>query len=184
MKPMLSPTRPRRSAPVRDLGEVEYSVIRPDELSSVVDMEHVNLSLLYMRSKFLVIARIDREFVGVCGIRGMMNTISAEIREKFQGQGIGNELMTRVIDIARKRGEKFILGAAYLTNYRSLKLTEKFGFINLFVFTGSEVNEMFEILPLSRAGWFSAILLSPLRKANPRALGLLYSLIQRLVSRT
>jgi len=183
MKSELSSTRPRRSAPMRDLEKVEFRSIRPEELTSLVDIEGVNLPL-FMRSKVLVLARIDREFVGMCGIRGILNTSSTEVSEKFQGQGIGNELMTRVIDAARKRGEKLILSTAYTTNYRSLRLTQKFGFVNIFVFTGNEVDEMMTILPLSRLGWSAVVLLRLFRRASPRTLGLFYAVVQRLVSKT
>ena len=183
MKSELSQTRSRQSALVHDIGKVEFREIRPDELTSLVDIEGVNLPL-FMRTKVLILARIDRQFVGVCGIRGVMNTLSTEVSEKFQGQGIGNELMTRVTNIARKRGEKLILSTAYTTNYRSLKLTQKFGFLNVFVFTGNEVDEMMTILPLSRLGWSAVVFLRLFRRASPRTLGLFYAVVQRLVSKT
>jgi GNAT superfamily N-acetyltransferase len=180
------PIAVRPDAPYQrfDLRKLEFKVIDSRELGLLKETRELEMSHLFMKSKLLLLATFDGEFVGIAGIRGILNTESTEISERFRGLGVGKVLVMRLALVARERGEKFILSDALVTNLASLRMTARLGFLDIFEFSGSEGVERMTMLPLSTFGWFTVISLRLLRRADPRILGRLFTTIQFLVGKT
>jgi len=173
-----------KESTVGSARKIAFRVIGPKELTELVDVKKEWIPPAFAKSKFIVLATIDGEYAGVCGIRGVLNTVSTEVSEKSRGQGLGKELLKRVIFIARQRGEKLILSNAISTNHPSLKMTARLGFLDIFRFSWRLGDEMMTILPLSTTGWFVVISLRLLRRIDSRVLGHLFTMVQRLMSKT
>jgi GNAT superfamily N-acetyltransferase len=165
-------------------GEVKFRVVRPREFREMVDVTAEKIPPGFMRMKFIVLATIDGNFAGACGIRGIMNNLSTEVSERFQGQGLGKKLLKRVILVAHERGEVLISSTALLDNYRSLGLTTRLGFFDIFDFKGHLGVERLTMIPLSTLGWFVVISLRAFRRIDSRILGRFFVTIQYLVSKT
>ena len=72
------------------------------------------------------------EIIGVSRYYMNPQTRSAEfavvVRDAYQGEGLGQHLMERLIAVARKRGVRQLVGAVLRENRRMLALAKDLGF--------------------------------------------------------
>lgn len=91
----------------------------------------------YARQMAIVIERKDpqtgkRSIIGVGRLQGLTGTAESEyaivVTDQFQRQGLGTELLRRLIDIARAEGVKVITADILAENSGMQKVSEKLGF--------------------------------------------------------
>jgi GNAT superfamily N-acetyltransferase len=172
-----------KSKPIKQM-KLELSEVEPRDYPFLLSIRELKMTQLYVRSKFIVLAEIDGKFAGLCAARGILNVLSSEVLEEFRGQGIGKELLTRTISVARRRAEDLVLVTVEVTNGISVRNVEKRGFLEVFQFNGPSGAEKLLILPLSTLGRALVITLRLFRAINPAVLGGLCGLAQRLLSIT
>jgi acetyltransferase len=93
-------------------------------------------NLDYAREMALVAVRKNDagkpEIIGVSRYYMNPQTRSAEfaviVRDAYQGEGLGQHLMERIIAVARERGVRQLVGAVLLENRRMLALAKDLGF--------------------------------------------------------
>ena len=81
---------------------------------------------------FLVIEERVGKIIGAGGLGGIFNIPSLQIDKKYQGLGIGKNLLGEVIKEAKKRGYSYISGSRNPENVSAIKLHNYYGFIPLF----------------------------------------------------
>jgi acetyltransferase len=88
----------------------------------------------YSREMALVAER-NHELIGVSRYYMNPQTRVAEfavvVSDAFQGQGLGEHLMQRLIETARERGVKRLTGSVLRENHRMLALSKELGFHEL-----------------------------------------------------
>ena len=79
-------------------------------------------------SKVLVVAMNNSDIVAACGVRGMFNILSLNVKEGYRGRGIGTQILEKTIIAARKRNLGFITLTVFSNNIPALHLYSKYGF--------------------------------------------------------
>lgn len=112
-----------------------------DEISNVLTTEFDdfwNASTLESElknpfSKY-IIARIDNEIVGFAGVIDTVDQLEITnivVKKTFRKNGIGNALLTELINLAKESGKEEITLEVNNTNLIAIKLYEKNGFKNI-----------------------------------------------------
>ena len=81
-----------------------------------------------------IIAKINREIVGFAGVIDTVDQLEITnivVRKDFRKKGIGNELLTELIKLAKENGKEKITLEVNNTNLAAIKLYEKNGFKNV-----------------------------------------------------
>lgn len=109
-----------------------FSMVKSLSRDSLIRLCHLD----YAREMALVAEQKDAngkpEIVGVSRYYMIPGTRVAEfaviVRDAFQGAGLGQRLMERLIEVARQRGVRQLVGAVLRENQRMLALAKELGF--------------------------------------------------------
>jgi acetyltransferase len=109
-----------------------FSMVKALSRESLIRLCHLD----YAREMALVAERKSaegkREIIGVSRYHMNPQTRSAEfaviVRDAYQGQGLGQHLMERLIAVARQRGVRRLIGSVLRENQRMLALAKDLGF--------------------------------------------------------
>lgn len=116
---------------ISDLAEIANNLTSDfDEFwnSSILESEIKNPFSQY------IIAKINREIVGFAGVIDTVDQLEITnivVRKDFRKKGIGNELLTELIKLAKENGKEKITLEVNNTNLVAIKLYEKNGFKNV-----------------------------------------------------
>lgn len=116
---------------ISDLAEIANNLTSDfDEFwnSSILESEIKNPFSQY------IIAKINREIVGFAGVIDTVDQLEITnivVRKDFRKKGIGNELLTELIKLAKENGKEKITLEVNNTNLAAIKLYEKNGFKNV-----------------------------------------------------
>lgn len=114
-----------------DLAEIANNLTSDfDEFwnSSILESEIKNPFSQY------IIAKINKEIVGFAGVIDTVDQLEITnivVRKDFRKKGIGNELLTELIKLAKENGKEKITLEVNNTNLEAIKLYEKNGFKNV-----------------------------------------------------
>ncbi len=114
-----------------DLAEIANNLTSDfDEFwnSSILESEIKNPLSQY------IIAKINKEIVGFAGVIDTVDQLEITnivVRKDFRKKGIGNELLTELIKLAKENGKEKITLEVNNTNLAAIKLYEKNGFKNV-----------------------------------------------------
>ena len=114
-----------------DLAEIANNLTSDfDEFwnSSILESEIKNPFSQY------IIAKINKEIVGFAGVIDTVDQLEITnivVRKDFRKKGIGNELLTELIKLAKENGKEKITLDVNNTNLAAIKLYEKNGFKNV-----------------------------------------------------
>lgn len=114
-----------------DLAEIANNLTSNfDEFwnSSILESEIKNPFSQY------IIAKINKEIVGFAGVIDTVDQLEITnivVRKDFRKKGIGNELLTELIKLAKENGKEKITLEVNNTNLAAIKLYEKNGFKNV-----------------------------------------------------
>ncbi|KTD59286.1 GNAT family N-acetyltransferase [Legionella shakespearei] len=121
--------------------EVVYTTFQPGERSSDISKykDKIISAINYPKSAiFLAFDTLseDNNVVGYLSVEAYRNnrkshvaTIGIGILESYSSQGIANQLFIEMIDHAKRNNLRRIEGHVAQSNYKSIALTQKFGFI-------------------------------------------------------
>ena len=119
-------------------NEETYFMMRyPEEIMLAEDEEKAILKNWEEQpSKLLLLAWIDGEIVGSCGITPVTEHLKTKhrgrlgisVRKKYWGIGIGSLLLLEILSFAKKNGIEQVELGVYSDNLRAQKLYERFGF--------------------------------------------------------
>ena len=109
-----------------------FSMVKALSRDSLIRLCHLD----YTRAMALVAERKNEngkpEIIGVSRYHMNPPTRSAEfaviVRDAYQGQGLGQHLMERLIAVARERGVRRLVGSVLRENQRMLALAKDLGF--------------------------------------------------------
>lgn len=116
---------------ISDLAEIANNLTSDfDEFwnSSILESEIKNPFSQY------IIAKINREIVGFAGVIDTVDQLEITnivVRKDFRKKGLGNELLTELIKLAKENGKEKITLEVNNTNLVAIKLYEKNGFKNV-----------------------------------------------------
>lgn len=116
---------------ISDLAEIANNLTSDfDEFwnSSILESEIKNPFSQY------IIAKINREIVGFAGVIDTVDQLEITnivVRKDFRKKGIGNELLTELIKLAKENDKEKITLEVNNTNLAAIKLYEKNGFKNV-----------------------------------------------------
>lgn len=116
---------------ISDLAEIANNLTSDfDEFwnSSILESEIKNPFSQY------IIAKINREIVGFAGVIDTVDQLEITnivVRKDFRKKGVGNELLTELIKLAKENGKEKITLEVNNTNLAAIKLYEKNGFKNV-----------------------------------------------------
>lgn len=116
---------------ISDLAEIANNLTSDfDEFwnSSILESEIKNPFSQY------IIAKINREIVGFAGVIDTVDQLEITnivVRKDFRKKGIGNELLTELIKLAKENDKEKITLEVNNTNLVAIKLYEKNGFKNV-----------------------------------------------------
>lgn len=82
-------------------------------------------------TRHYLIAEVDGQLVGYCGVMVVGSTADIQtigVLPDYEGQGIGTEMLTRMLAEARRRGATETLLEVREDNPRARRLYERFGF--------------------------------------------------------
>lgn len=123
---------------LRISNEETYFMLRyPEEIILTVDEEKTILKNWEEQpDKLLLLAWIDREIVGNCGIAPITEHLKTKrrgrfglsVKQKYWEFGIGSLLMQKIISFAKQSGIEQVELGVYADNLRAKKLYERFGF--------------------------------------------------------
>lgn len=123
---------------LRISNEETYFMLRyPEEIILTVDEEKTILKNWEEQpDKLLLLAWIDGEIVGNCGIAPITEHLKTKhrgrfglsVKQKYWGFGIGSLLMQEIISFAKQNGIEQVELGVYADNLRAKKLYERFGF--------------------------------------------------------
>jgi phosphinothricin acetyltransferase len=135
-----------RKAEIKDIEEIK-NIYNKAIVETVATFDTVEKSSEDMKKWFeahgskypIVVSEIDDEIVGWAALSSYSTRcaysdtteLSLYIKEDFQGQGIGNKLMTSVLEEGKKAGIRAILARITDGNEISIKLHEKHGFFHV-----------------------------------------------------
>lgn len=114
-----------------DLAEIANNLTSDfDEFwnSSILESEIKNPFSQY------IIAKINKEIVGFAGVIDTVDQLEITnivVRKDFRKKGIGNELLTELIKLAKENDKEKITLEVNNTNLAAIKLYEKNGFKNV-----------------------------------------------------
>lgn len=114
-----------------DLAEIANNLTSDfDEFwnSSILESEIKNPFSQY------IIARINKEIVGFAGVIDTVDQLEITnivVKKDFRKKGIGNELLTELIKLAKENDKEKITLEVNNTNLAAIKLYEKNGFKNV-----------------------------------------------------
>lgn len=114
-----------------DLAEIANNLTSAfDEFwnSSILESEIKNPFSQY------IIAKINKEIVGFAGVIDTVDQLEITnivVRKDFRKKGIGNELLTELIKLAKENDKEKITLEVNNTNLAAIKLYEKNGFKNV-----------------------------------------------------
>lgn len=114
-----------------DLAEIANNLTSDfDEFwnSSILESEIKNPVSQY------IIAKINKEIVGFAGVIDTVDQLEITnivVRKDFRKKGIGNELLTELIKLAKENDKEKITLEVNNTNLAAIKLYEKNGFKNV-----------------------------------------------------
>jgi len=104
-----------------------FSMVKTLSRDSLIRLCHLD----YAREMALVAER-NGALLGVSRYYMNPQTRSAEfavvVSDACQGQGLGDHLMKRLIDVARERGVAQLIGSVLRENHRMLALAKELGF--------------------------------------------------------
>jgi len=123
---------------LRISNEETYFMMRyPEEITLTEDEEKTILKNWEEQSnKLLLLALIDGEIVGSCGIAPVAEHLKTKhrgrfgisVRKKYWNIGIGSLLLREILSFAKKDGIEQVELGVYSDNLRAQKLYERFGF--------------------------------------------------------
>ena len=123
---------------LRISNEETYFMMRyPEEITLTEEEETTILKNWEAQpNKLLLLALIDGEIVGSCGITPVAEHLKTQhrgrfgisVKQAYWGSGIGSLLLQEILSFAKKNGIKQIELGVYSDNLRAQKLYERFGF--------------------------------------------------------
>ncbi|MGN1301023.1 MAG: ribosomal protein S18-alanine N-acetyltransferase [Clostridia bacterium] len=114
-----------------DLNEISNNLTSDfDEFwnSSILESELKNPFSQY------IIAKLNKEIVGFAGVIDTVDQLEITnivVKKDYRKNGIGNELLTKLITLAKENGKDKITLEVNNTNLAAIKLYEKNGFKNV-----------------------------------------------------
>lgn len=114
-----------------DLNEISNNLTSDfDEFwnSSILESELKNPFSQY------IIAKLNKEIVGFAGVIDTVDQLEITnivVKKDFRKNGIGNELLEKIIKLAKENGKDKIILEVNITNLAAIKLYEKNGFKNI-----------------------------------------------------
>ena len=124
---------------LRISNEQTYFMLRyPEEITLTEDEETTILKKWEeQQNKLLLLALIDGEIVGSCGLAPTAEHLKTKhrgefgisIKKKYWGIGIGSLLLREILSFAKEHGIEQVELSVYSDNLRAQKLYERFGFI-------------------------------------------------------
>lgn len=123
---------------MKELVISEMTLSDLNEISSIITTEFddfwststLESELKNPFSKYIV-ARIENEIVGFAGVIDTVDRLEITnivVKKKFRKNGIGNELLQNLINLAKEKGKKEISLEVNNINLPAIKLYEKNGF--------------------------------------------------------
>ncbi|MFT4060180.1 MAG: GNAT family N-acetyltransferase [Legionella sp.] len=121
--------------------EVEYTTFQPGERSSDISKyrDKITSSINYPKSAIFLAFDTQSEadkIVGYLSVEAYRNnrkshvaTVGIGVLESYSSQGIANQLFAELIDHVKRNNLRRIEGHVAQSNYKSIALTKKFGFI-------------------------------------------------------
>ena len=126
-------------------------------------------SNIFSPAKILVVGVTeDNNTVAACGIRSFLNVLTLYVKKQHRGRGIGRKILRKTIDVARKRGLRFILLGVYSDNPLTYRLYSTSGFKEIVHIRRPDM--MFMMLPLSVEGELAYDFLTTVCSWLPRSL--------------
>lgn len=119
-------------------GETEFMVRYPEEVTMTVEEEEGILKeIVDSKNSIMIAAFIGDELAGNAGISCVGEriklshraTFGIAIKRKFWGMGIGNILLTEILEKSRELGFEQVELTVVENNYKAMSLYEKFGFV-------------------------------------------------------
>ena len=124
---------------LRISNEETYFMLRyPEEITLTEDEETTILKNWQEQpNKLLLLALINDEIAGSCGITPIAEHLKTKHRgrfgisvtQKYWGIGVGSLLVREILSFAKKNGIEQVELGVYSDNLRAQKLYERFGFI-------------------------------------------------------
>lgn len=117
--------------------ETDYMIRYPEEITMTIAEEEKFIKLLKESKKDLMISVfIDGKLVGNAGLSQIRDNIKVShrasfgiaIKEEVWGLGIGNALLTEILNCAKKTGFEQVELEVVSENHKAISLYEKFGF--------------------------------------------------------
>ena len=123
---------------LRISNEETYFMLRYPEEIILTEDEETNILKNWeeQSNKLLLLALIDGEIVGSCGITPVAEHLKTKhrgcfgisVKQKYWGIGIGSLLLREILSFAKKNGIEQVELGVYSDNLRAQKLYERFGF--------------------------------------------------------
>jgi len=120
------------------INEETYFMLRYPEEITLTEEEEITILKNWeeQSNKLLLLALIDGEIVGSCGIAPVAEHLKTKhrgrlgisVRKKYWGIGIGSLLLREILSFAKKDGIEQVELGVYSDNLRAQKLYERFGF--------------------------------------------------------
>lgn len=124
---------------LRISNEETYFMLRyPEEITLTEDEERAILKNWQEQpNKLLLLALIDDEIAGSCGITPIAEHLKTKhrgsfgisVKQKYWGLGIGSLLVREILSFAKRNGIEQVELGVYSDNLRAQRLYERFGFI-------------------------------------------------------
>lgn len=124
---------------LRISNEETYFMLRyPEEITLTEDEEIMILKNWEEQpDKLLLLALINNEIVGSCGITPIAEHLKTKhrgsfgisVKQKYWGLGIGSLLVREILSFAKQNGIEQVELGVYSDNLRAQRLYERFGFI-------------------------------------------------------
>lgn len=121
--------------------EVEYTTFQPGERSPDISKYMDKIAATIKYSKSAIFLAFDNQLengkvVGHLSVEAYRNnrkshvaTVGIGVLESYSSQGIANQLLIELINHAKKHGLRRIEGHIAQSNYKSIALAKKFGFM-------------------------------------------------------
>lgn len=119
-----------------------------------------------LQSRVLVVERIDGKIVGIAGT-SRENSLFLVVKKKHQNQKIGQKLMKKVIEYARRKNCHYITLNVFQSNSKAIHVYRKLGFTILFTNVIGSRKNIFMIFPLDSKGSLYRIYILIAHKLRP-----------------
>ena len=102
----------------------------------------------FASSKLLAVCIDGDRVVAACGVRSPLNVLNLYVREPYQGQGIGTQLLMIAIEASKKRKLGFVALTVSQDNVVAFRMYRKLGFEETVFLRRSR--QILMVLPLTR----------------------------------